>query len=171
MRLPDYFIQVARYHAWATHKLFADDLARLSDDEWHRDLRLFFGSVHRTVNHLLVADTIWFARFADNTSLRIALDAELHAGRAELCAALGAAVDRWAPWAETMDARRLDGDLVYTRTDGEAVRIPYAPALGHVFNHATHHRGQLTAGVTAMGHAGPSLDWAHLLQIEAKQRR
>ena len=74
MRLPDYFIQVARYHAWATHKLFADDLARLSDDECHRDLRLFFGSVHRTVNHLLVADTIWFARFAENTSLRIALN-------------------------------------------------------------------------------------------------
>ena len=142
MRLPDYFIQVARYHAWATHKLFADDLARLSDDEWHRDLRLFFGSVHRTVNHLLVADTIWFARFAENTSLRIALN-----------------------------AKRLDGDLVYTRTDGEAARIPYAPALGHVFNHATHHRGQLTAGVTAMGHTGPSLDWAHLLQIEAKQLR
>jgi len=38
-------------------------------------------------------------------------------------------------------------------------------------NHSIHHRGQLTAGVTAMGHPGPSLDWAHLLQIEAKQRR
>ncbi len=169
MTMVPYFASLARYHAWATHKLLAQDLAQLSDDEWHRDIRLFFGSVHRTVNHLLVADTIWYARFADNTPRRIALDAELHSDRAELCAALATAVDRWAPWAEAIDATRLDGDLVYTRTDGEAARIPYAPALGHVFNHATHHRGQITAGVTAMGHPGPSLDWASLLQLEARR--
>lgn len=171
MQLADYFTRLARYHAWATHKLLVDDLAALSNDEWHRDLRLFFGSVHRTVNHLLVAETIWYARFAENSSPRIALDAELHADRTALCAALATAVDRWAPWAEVMGATRLDGDLAYTRSDGEAVRIPYAPALGHVFNHATHHRGQLTAGVTAMGHSGPSLDWSYLLQSEAKQPR
>lgn len=169
MQLPHYFTQLARYHAWATHKLLADDLARLSDDEWHRDLRLFFGSVHRTVNHLLVADTLWFARLAENTSIRIALDAELHTDRAALCAALAAATDRWAPWADTMDATRLDGDLAYTRSDGQAARIPLAPALGHVFNHATHHRGQITAAVTALGHPGPSLDWSYMLQSESRQ--
>ncbi|AMM25227.1 DinB family protein [Variovorax sp. PAMC 28711] len=167
MQIAHYFTRLARYHAWATHRLLLD-LAQLSDEEWHRDLRLFFGSVHRTVNHLLVADTIWYARFAEKPSLRIALDAELHADRAVLCAALAAAVDRWAPWVEAMEATRLDGDLVYTRTDGVAARIPFAPALGHVFNHATHHRGQITAGVTAMGHPGPSLDWASLLQIDTR---
>lgn len=167
MNLAHYFAQLARYHAWATHKLLAD-LAQLSDDEWHRDLRLFFGSVHRTVNHLLVADTIWYARFAENTSLRIALNAELHSERAAVCAALNDAVERWALWADTLDVSRLDGDLVYTRTDGEAMHIPFAPALGHVFNHATHHRGQLTAAATVLGHPGPSLDWVTLLQSEAR---
>jgi uncharacterized damage-inducible protein DinB len=166
MQLPHYFTQLAHYHAWATHTLLRD-LAQLSDDEWHRDLRLFFGSVHRTVNHLLVADTIWFARFAQNTSPRLALDAELHTDRAALCAALASAVDRWTPWIGAMDVTRLDGDLVYTRTSGEAMQVPWAPALGHVFNHATHHRGQITAGVTAMGHSGPSLDWVSLLQLES----
>ena len=167
MNLSHYFAQLARYHAWATHKLL-DDLAQLSDDEWHRDLCLFFGSVHRTVNHLLVADTIWYARFAENTSLRIALNAELHRDRATVCAALNDAVKRWAPWAETFDVSRLDQELVYKRTDGETVRIPFAPALGHVFNHATHHRGQITAAVTVLGYPGPSLDWVTLLQSEAR---
>ena len=168
MQLATYFAALARYHAWATHKLLTQDLAGLSDEDWHRDLRLFFGSVHRTVNHLLVADHLWYARFADNTSLRLALDAELHRDRAELVAALGTAADRWAPWVEAMDSSRLDGDLVYTRTDGQVARIPFAPALGHVFNHATHHRGQITAGVTALGHEGPSLDWSRFLQLDAK---
>ncbi|MDO9415474.1 DinB family protein [Pararhizobium sp.] len=167
MQLADYFARLARYHAWATHKLIAD-LAVLSDDEWHRDLRLFFGSVHRTVNHLLVTDTIWYARFAENMSPRIALDAELHTGRAAVCAALGDAVARWSPWTDELDASRLDGELNYTRNNGEAVRIPFASALGHVFNHATHHRGQLTAAMTVLGHPGPSLDWVYLLQSEAR---
>lgn len=167
MTMRHYFTSLARYHAWATRKLLVENLAQLSDEEWHRDLRLFFGSVHRTVNHLLVADTIWYPRFAESAAPRIALDAELHTDRAELCVALATAVDRWVPWVEAMDATRLDGDLVYTRSDGVAARIPFAPALGHVFNHATHHRGQITAGVTAMGHPGPSLDWASLLQLEA----
>ncbi|MEO5737604.1 MAG: DinB family protein, partial [Variovorax sp.] len=168
MQLAHYFARLARYHAWATHKLLAD-LAPLSDEAWHRDLRLFFGSVHRTVNHLLVTDSNWHARFADNTSPRIALDAELHADRTAVCAALNQAVDRWSAWVDTLDAARLDGELVYTRNNGEVVRIPFAPALGHVFNHATHHRGQLTAAMTALGHPGPSLDWVYLLQSEARQ--
>lgn len=170
MQIAHYFTRLARYHAWATHKLLADDLARLSDDEWFRDAHLFFGSVHRTVNHLLVTDGTWYARFAENTSPRVALDAELHADRAALCRALGVAVDRWASWADTLDAARFDGKLVYTRNNGEAVRIPFAPALGHVFNHATHHRGQLTAAVTGAGHPGPSLDWVYLLQSESRPR-
>ena len=73
MKLATYFAALARYHAWATHKLLAD-LAPLSDEEWHRDARLFFGSVHRTVNHLVVTDDIWWARFAEDRSPRIALE-------------------------------------------------------------------------------------------------
>ena len=167
MQFATYFAALARYHAWATHKLLAE-LAPLSDEDWHRDVRLFFGSVHRTVNHLVVTDDIWWARFAEDRSPRIALDAVPHAGRDAVCEALAGIVGRWAPWAGALDAARFDGDLVYTRGNGEAVRIPFAPALGHVFNHATHHRGQVTAAVTGLGHPGPSLDWVALLQSEAR---
>ena len=47
--------------------------------------------------------------------------------------------------------------------------MPFAPALGHVFNHATHHRGQLTAAMTALGQPGPELDWVYLLQQESRR--
>lgn len=168
MSLPNYFASLARYHVWATRRLVETNLASLSDADWHRDCGLFFRSVHRTVNHLLLTDTIWFARFAEGTSLRLALDTELHAERAEACAALLAAVTRWSPWLATLAPERFDGELTYTRNNGDAVRIPFAPALGHVFNHATHHRGQLTAALTAMVQPGPELDWVYLLQQEAK---
>jgi len=169
MTLPNYFASLARYHVWATHKLIDTNLRGLSDDDWHRDCGLYFRSVHRTVNHLLLTDNIWFSRFAEGRSQRVPLDTELHRDRAEVCKALGEAVTRWSPWLSTLTPDRFDGELVYVRNNGEQVRIPFAPALGHVFNHATHHRGQLTAALTAMVHPGPELDWVYLLQQEARQ--
>jgi len=168
MDLHHYFAKLAQYHAWATARLLEANLASLSDDEWHRPCGLFFGSIHTTVNHLLVTDNIWYARFAESHSLRIPLDAQLHPERKAAAAALATAVQRWTPWLATLGAERLDGDLVYTRNNGEEVRIPFAPALGHAFNHATHHRGQITAALTAMGRPGPELDWVYLLQQEAR---
>lgn len=168
MTLPNYFASLARYHVWATHKLIDTNLHGLSDDDWHRDCGLYFRSVHRTVNHLLLTDNIWYSRFAEGRSLRMPLDTELHQDRAQVCKALGEAVTRWSPWLTTLTPDRFDGELVYVRNNGEQVRIPFAPALGHVFNHATHHRGQLTAALTAMVHPGPELDWVYLLQQEAR---
>ena len=168
MSLPNYFASLARYHVWATHKLLESNLKNLSDSDWRRDCRLFFRSVHGTVNHLLVTDNIWYARFAEGHSLRMPLDTELHTERAALCEALVQAVTRWSPWLATLPHERYDGDLVYTRNNGESVRIPFAPALGHAFNHATHHRGQLSAALTAMGRPGPELDWVYLLQQRAR---
>ena len=168
MTLPNYFASLARYHVWATHKLIDTNLRGLSDSDWHRDCGLYFRSVHRTVNHLLLTDNIWFSRFAEGRSLRVPLDTELHQDRAEVCKALGEAVTRWSPWLATLAPDRFDGELVYVRNNGEQVRIPFAPALGHVFNHATHHRGQLTAALTAMVQPGPELDWVYLLQQEAR---
>jgi uncharacterized damage-inducible protein DinB len=169
MTLPNYFASLGRYHVWATHRLLDAHLAALSDDDWHRDCGLYFRSVHGTVNHLLVTDNIWFARFAEGQSPRIPLDTELHAERAAVCEALRAAVTRWSPWIAALPAERFGGDLAYVRNNGEAVRIPFAPALGHVFNHATHHRGQLTAALTALVQPGPELDWVYLLQQESRQ--
>ncbi|MDM0042914.1 DinB family protein [Variovorax dokdonensis] len=171
MTLTAYFLRLARYHVWATQVLLDKSLQHLGDEQWHRDCGLFFGSVHRTVNHLLVTDNIWHARFAQGVSPRMALDTELFHERDPLVAALRKAVQRWPAWLEGLsesDAGRLDGDLSYTRNNGETVRIPFAPALGHVFNHATHHRGQISAALTSMGLPGPELDWVYQLQQEAR---
>jgi uncharacterized damage-inducible protein DinB len=169
MNLPEYVGRLASYHTWATRRLLGEHLAMLSHDQWHRDTGLFFRSVHGTVNHLLVTDNIWYSRFAENVSLQLPLDTELHADRAALTDALLVAVERWERWIASLDISRFDGELVYTRNNGSEVRVPFAPTLGHVFNHATHHRGQITAALTVMGQPGPTLDWVYKLQQEMPQ--
>jgi uncharacterized damage-inducible protein DinB len=166
----DYFGSLARYHAWATHKLY-EHVDRLGDADYRRDAGLFFKSVHGTCNHLLLAEhRVWFPRFAEGVSNVVALDSELEADRARLRERLLEAVPRWQALIAGLDAARFaaTSKLDYTTTQGVSQSLPFAATLGHVFNHATHHRGQITAAITAMGYPCPEIDWVWMLQAESR---
>jgi uncharacterized damage-inducible protein DinB len=159
MNARDHFLMLARYHVWATDRLLDRHVSRLSDDEYRRDVGLFFKSVHGTLNHLLLAEHgLWFQRFARGESPSRRLDEEVHSDRAALHAALKQAVRDWIPAIESWDASRFDGALHYTSTAGVTRSVPFTPTLMHVFNHGTHHRGQVSAALTMLGHEGPELD-------------
>lgn len=162
MHMRDYFLQMARYHVWATDKLLAQ-IAHISDEHYRQDCGLFFSSIHGTLNHLLVADLHWYSRFSKGRSLQFQLDQEMEHDRHLLQVTLHEAVRRWEPWIETLDEDVGNAPLHYTRISGQAVVAPYCPTLGHVFNHGTHHRGQISAALTAQGFACPELDLAYLL--------
>ena len=66
MDLVAQFQVLARYNSWMNRRLY-DVAGTLSDDERTRDLGAFFGSVHGTLNHLLLADRAWLYRFTDLT--------------------------------------------------------------------------------------------------------
>ncbi len=163
-----HFALLAHYHLWATRRLF-EHVQALTEADYRRDAGLFFGSVHGTLNHLLVADRLWFARFARNESPRIALDAELETDRTLLRAALLESAAGWGGFVERCAAERWDGQLHYQRVNGEAMTLPFAAAMAHVFNHGTHHRGQISAALTAMGHACPELDLVWMLVQQQRE--
>jgi uncharacterized damage-inducible protein DinB len=167
--LRDQLLTMARYEAWATRRLL-DDVERLSDDAYRRDVGLFFRSVHGTLNHLLMTGRqLWFERFAHAASPALALDAEVETDRGRLRERLLEASSAWAPWLATVPDERVErGRLEYRSTKGVAQSLPFAAALAHVFNHGTHHRGQVTAAVTAMGQACPELDLVWMLQEQAR---
>ncbi len=60
--MEQHFQMFAYYNRWANELLYSA-AADLSDADYRLDLGLFFGSVHRTFNHLLVTDRIWMKRF------------------------------------------------------------------------------------------------------------
>src|SRR5690606_6837854 len=75
---PNHFLALARYHAWATRRLL-DAVAPLSDEAYRREVGLFCKSVHGTLNHLLVGETLlWFRRFAhgESPALKLGMEAE-----------------------------------------------------------------------------------------------
>lgn len=171
MNATQHFGLLARYNQWSTVRLL-DAVAALPDAEYRRDVGLFFRSIHGTLNHLLVAEhLLWFVRFDEGRSPSLALDAEAEPDRQQLAQRLRDGAARWAPLVEAWPAERWDEDLSYITTKGEALSLPLAATLAHVFNHATHHRGQITAALTALGHEGPVLDLVYFLRAEQALRK
>jgi uncharacterized damage-inducible protein DinB len=166
---PTHFLTLARYHAWATRRLL-DAVAALDDEAYRRHVGLFFHSVHGTLNHLLVGECLlWFRRFAHGESPALQLDMEAEPDRARLAGSLIDGATAWEAAIAAWPAERFDGRLTYTRTTGESMDLPFAPTLAHVFNHATHHRGQITAALTMLGQPGPELDLVYFLQKQEAQ--
>jgi uncharacterized damage-inducible protein DinB len=154
---PDYFQAFARYNRWANVRLY-DACAALPDDAYRQDRKAFFGSIHNTLNHLLVGDRIWLGRFTgidpgikalneipfdDFTMLRQAREAE---------------DARIQAYVEGCDEAKLAAPLSFKSMDGTRSSMPLAPVLGHFFNHQTHHRGQAHAMLSQAGAVAPSLD-------------
>lgn len=162
-----HFATLARYSLWATRRLL-QAVAAVPDADYRRDAGLFFKSIHGTLNHLLVAKhLLWQRRFAEGASPKLALDEEAEPDRARLAARLLEGAARWLPLIESWPAQRFEGTLDYTTTKGVPASLPFAATLAHVFNHGTHHRGQITAALTALGQPGPVLDLVYMLQEKA----
>lgn len=158
--------QMARYHMWATERLLLS-VAPMPDEAYNKSCGLFFDSIHGTLNHLLLTDSaIWYPRFTQTPTTALALDGELESDRALLASRLVAAAARWPDFIENLDEPALADDLRYTMTTGQARTLPMPSALLHVFNHATHHRGQITAAISMLGFEYESLDLPLLIFSE-----
>lgn len=159
-----HFLTLARYHAWATQRLL-DAIGPVGEADYRRDLGLFFKSIHGTLNHLLVGERmLWFKRFAHGESPKVALDEEVEPDRERLAQALKTGAETWEPLIGRWPVERFDGQLGYTTMRGQAVQLPFAVTLAHVFNHGTHHRGQISAALTILGQPAPELDLVYFLQ-------
>ncbi|HZV57410.1 MAG TPA: DinB family protein [Sphingobium sp.] len=152
--------RMARYHGWATQRL-TEAVAAVPDAAYRKECGLFFGSIHGTLNHLLLTDgEIWYSRFTGGPVTGLPLDGELETDRALLASRLIAAAARWPAYVADLDDTALGGELHFITTAGQTRTLPMAAALLHVFNHATHHRGQVTAALSMLGVPYPSLDLA-----------
>ncbi len=150
---PDFVRTMARYNAWQNESLMAA-ASGLGDEDRRLDRGAFFKSIHGTFNHLLWADEIWLSRLTGSEKPPISgrdsaiyIDdwTQFRARRRERDAAIIA-------WAEAVEADWLRGTLIwYSGVARREMGKPRALVIAHIFNHQTHHRGQIHAMLTAAG--------------------
>lgn len=152
------FEMMARYNAWANDRLYAA-AAEVNHVDYRADHGAFFGSLHGTLNHLLVADRIWMHRFTGEGPLPAALDEILFEDFEELREARRTEDARIIGYIEGLAEPDIAATFRYrTMVNPVEITQPLAPALMHFFNHQTHHRGQAHALLTRLTGTAPSFD-------------
>ncbi len=153
-----HFDTFARFNAWANQRLYGA-AASLGDTDYRADRGVFFRSMHGTLNHLLVTDRIWMQRITGTGDAPDRLDAILYDDFAALRVARTSEDQRIIAHVEGLREADLGGVIRYRRVSTpEVFEQPLAPALAHLFNHQTHHRGQAHAILTGLGREAPELD-------------
>lgn len=152
------YASLAEYNRWANRRVYAA-ASRLTDAQYRADRGAFFHSVHGTLNHLLVTDRIWMGRLTGETEAPTPLDTILHDSLSELALARAQEDDRICSFAASLDPARISAPFRYVRgLTGETFEAGLGPTLDHVFNHQTHHRGQVHAMLTGLVGEAPELD-------------
>ena len=153
-----HYSMMAGYNAWANARVY-EAAASLPDAQYRADRGAFFKSVHGTLNHLLATDRIWLRRFSGEGDAPNSLDAILFDALDAIRSARVAEDRRIVAYVESLTEGDLDGAVSYrTITNPVTITQPLGPALAHLFNHQTHHRGQVHGLLTGLGLAAPSLD-------------
>ncbi|MBL4766444.1 MAG: DinB family protein [Rhodobacteraceae bacterium] len=156
----DYCTMMARYNMWQNSQL-SGFLEGLEPAELTKDRGAFFGSIQQTLGHLMWGDHIWISRFdgGDAPSGGIPDSAE-SIGTLDQWQENRAAMDqRILLWAKDVKSEFLQQDMTwFSGAMGCDVTRPVTMLVTQMFNHQTHHRGQVHAMLTAAGSKAPVSD-------------
>lgn len=163
------FKRLAVYNRWANRRLLAA-AADLPPDALWRDAKAFFGSLMGTLNHLLVTDRIWMARFRQEAMPAYRLDSVLHRELDVFAQARATEDEGIIAYLAGLTAADLFRPLAYRTMAGDPREDPLALLLQHLFNHHAHHRGQAHAILSRLGAKPPSLDLLYFTRETGSNR-
>lgn len=163
MKLLSHFILMADYNQRMNGQ-FSNVIATLSDEIVHQDLGAYFSSIIGTLNHILVGDIIWLTRFSSHETNYLVLKSILELpkpnGLNDMIfpdfSAFKIAREKvdilLSTWLKTeANENDFNKNLAYANTKGIISTRNFGELVCHLFNHQTHHRGQLSTLLNQQG--------------------
>ena len=167
----EYCQTMAAYSSWMNRNVY-EAAAQLTDQQRKADQGAFFRSIHGTLNHILWGDSLWLGRFNGKTYPVGAIGADLYGEFDALADARREMDNETIAWAAQVKNEDLGGTLTwFSGVMQRELSRPRWLCVTQMFNHQTHHRGQVT---TLLKQAGvdpgvTDLPWAPLTR-DAQQR-
>lgn len=147
----DYCSSMAEYNQWMNTRLF-ELCALIPEIELNKDQGAFFKSIHSTLDHIMYGDLAFMHRFTGEPSIVPQLGEPVYNDFHKLREARLALDIRILNWSASLSKQWLEKQLTYkSQVDGVTRTIPQWVLVTHMFNHETHHRGQITTLLSQMG--------------------
>ena len=147
----NYYQLMADYNRWINQRLYTV-CADLSDEQRKSDRGAFFKSIHGTLNHILWGDRAWLTRFKVHDHPLVRIGEELYADFGQLRTEREAMDARIQQWVGTLRDDWLQQPFTFISiVDGKTRSGPTWVFVTQLFNHQTHHRGQVTTLIKQYG--------------------
>ncbi|MEN9518320.1 MAG: hypothetical protein RLZZ381_908 [Cyanobacteriota bacterium] len=153
---------MSQYNQWMNQKIY-QVAQQLGNEKIQQDQGAFFGSLFGTLNHIYVADIIWLRRFAQHAKNYQSLNQlpelssytklnQTVANDLESLNKLRQELDNIIiNWCQEIDPEDLEDNLSYIDTKGNSYQKNFAQLIHNLFNHQTHHRGQVSTLISQQG--------------------
>jgi uncharacterized damage-inducible protein DinB len=147
--MKEILLQYSAYHIWANQQLL-DLISNLPEETVMTEVPSSFVSLHKTILHLLDAESIWWQRM--KLQERLTIPSDQFAGNTRLAAQQLQQLDRqWHEWIVGAQEHVLQHVFQYHNSKREIFKQPIYQMLLHLFNHGTYHRGQLVNQLRQLG--------------------
>jgi len=162
MKLKDHVYQMADYNQWMNQKVY-EAVGTMGPEKLHEDKGAFFGSVFASLNHICVGDTVWLKRFSavlakhqayqPITTLPMpeSLDSFIANNFIDLKDRRVLLDEALLELSSLLTDEELLQPISYQNKKGVTANKTLFNLLMHVFNHQTHHRGQVTTLLSQSG--------------------
>jgi uncharacterized damage-inducible protein DinB len=144
------------YTAWASRRLVSA-VSSLPAEELKKDFQTADHSILGTLVHVYAADRLWLGRIQGNLPARF-IDPEKDMRMDVLQNDWPQLHSQWQGWTAGHDDDSLRQKLSYKDLKGNPYETPLWQIVLHVVNHGTHHRGQVSGFLRALGYTPPPLD-------------
>jgi len=157
MDFTTHFQMLALYNRIANERLYAT-CTQLSDAEYRKPRPGSFGSIHGLLNHILLGDRRWMGLFENGQRMTPPLNQILCDDFVSLRSARASEDARIESFFSNLDVAFWGRSLSYTNNQGKDYIETAHVACSHLFNHQTHHRGQVHVMLSQAQLAPPALD-------------
>ncbi|MEL0657752.1 DinB family protein [Psychromonas arctica] len=162
MKLKEHVYLMADYNQWMNQKIY-EAVNTMTPEKYHEDKGAYFGSVFASLNHICVADTLWLKRcsvvlqtydaYAPIAALPMpeSLDVFLANNFNDLKDRRVLLDEALLEIANLLTDEALLQPINYQNSKGVTANKTLFNLLMHLFNHQTHHRGQITTLLSQSG--------------------
>jgi len=141
---------------------------QLTPEELTRDFGTADKTVLGTLVHCFAADRIWMSRVAGDPPAKF-IDPERDMHFSVLQHNWPPLMQKWQAWASALTPEAGEAVIAWKDLKGSSFEMPAWQIVLHLVNHGTHHRGQVSGFLRAMGKVPPPLDLARYYRDSNKK--
>jgi uncharacterized damage-inducible protein DinB len=147
-----------QYTAWASQRL-VHAIEHLSPEQLTHDFQTSERSILGTLVHIFAGDRVWLSRVQGEPRSNFVSEDDYNLHVLQIDWPL--IYDRWHEWAANLTDENTSEAFAYHDLKGNPWVTSFGDTVLHLVNHGTHHRGQVSGFLRALGHVPPPLDLIH----------